>query len=197
MVFLVDGHPRSEPMLSASIQCVSQLMTQGDASTKFAASYLRESFTKVLIENYLFRDMPITMRERLVHVVHFLDAIASTTEDAQIFETFLTTLIESAEKVGGKADRMVGILLLRCLTRCDEKVVSVALDKMTSFIGTNRHRKETFLPLVRAAVLGLDTAKKDVCVVWMMRLFGDMKQQQVQRTRPTAAVGTNMRTAKL
>eukprot|EP00737_Agarophyton_chilense_P002194 gb/GEZJ01002494.1/.p1 GENE.gb/GEZJ01002494.1/~~gb/GEZJ01002494.1/.p1 ORF type:complete len:743 (-),score=71.05 gb/GEZJ01002494.1/:4738-6966(-) len=197
MIAVIQTNLHSEHVVSAAVQCLSQLVGQRDICTKLAAEHLKSALTTVLVATYLFRDISTVMEKRLLHVVLFLDAVATTTFDRESFKAFLTTLVESADKQGVQADRIVGVLLLRCLTQCDEKVVSVALGKLTSFIGTSTHRKETFLPLVRAAVLGLDTGKKDVCVVWIMRLFGDLRQRQSPNASAAATVGTNMRAAKL
>lgn len=180
MVACIESVTEAETVVFAIVECLSHLVAQKEVMFGAARDYLLGNLPEVLLERYLFRDKPTLVEERIMHVVISLDALSKAASDKRSYETLIHAITKCADHVksGSRAERLVGVFALRCLTRCSEQVVNVALDKMTSFIATNKQRKEMFLPLVRAAVLGMDTGKKDVCVAWMMRIFGDMTQAQ-------------------
>lgn len=196
----IERETETETIVFAIVECLAHLTAQKEAMFKAAQDYLLRTLPKVMLEKYLFRDMPKFVEKRILHVAIALDALSKAACDKRAYETLSQAITKCADHVesGSRAERLVGVFVLRCLTRCSEQVVNVALDKMTSFIATNKQRKAMFLPLVRAAVLGMDTAKKDVCVEWMMRVFGDMTQAHPDSVITADAVETmKSRLAKL
>lgn len=175
-----------EEFALACIDCFSRIMELKEITWCLAGQELIQKLPKVLLEDYLFVDLPVQQEKRLIHVVVVLDIICEKIADEETYSKFMAALMNNASRIGERSDRIVGVLLLRCMTRCNEEVLDVALKAVTEFVGSNTDRKYRFLPLIRTAVLGADTAKKDKCVQWILEVFGNLTKSDVSKMRSPA-----------
>lgn len=147
------------------------------ASTNHALNMLSMQLPSLLFQHYLFNpSLPsVSRHQRLLHTLLALDAITRAITDASQFSIFLKRIIDCREIVTDlNADRLIVVLLLRCMIRCQNQLIHVTLQTITSYIGTSNDRKMSFLPLASTAVMATDVGRKNACVKWIIDLYGTL-----------------------
>lgn len=70
--------------------------------------------------------------------------------------------------------RVIYIILLRFMVRCDLAVIDLAMSAIDLLLGSSGGRKQRLLRPAQIAVMGSELGRKDICVEWLLRTFNDL-----------------------
>lgn len=168
------NHGHDETFCTLNIECLCQLIRCKDSEFEPAHIQLVMSLPSLLLEKYVFLGTQGSERKRLLQVVKVFDVIADKKMGDSMTTEFIKNVLESSKNVEDKQNRLIGVLLMRFLGRCDMDLFDIVSDGVSRFIGSDQQRKVRFLPLARLSVLGMDMMRKNKSVEWLLTFFQDI-----------------------
>lgn len=116
-------------------------------------------------------------------VARVFDSVADGTSERALVKSCLDGIVPLAfdkdsnfsdDVENNERSRVVYILLLRFMLRCDLSVIDLALDAVDRSLGSSNVRKHKWLRPAQIAVLGSELGRKEICVRWLLRTFNDL-----------------------
>lgn len=157
-----------------SIQCIEffrAVLYTSETSLRPARSALVEELPALMLEEYIFCGNARSEQKRLLQLASVFDALADTVVDSDMISSCLDKVIAASTKLSQREVRLVCVLLLRFMKRCNLDVLETTLSSLRIFVRRGEARKIDFLPLCRLAVLGTDMLRKRHAVEWILGVF--------------------------
>lgn len=167
-------HAHDDAFCSRITECLCQMLRNEEQDCKSAQTQLTILFPSLLVQNYVFEGPPGSEKRRLLHAASVFDILAERSMSDTIAKEFIDNVLESSNHVNDRRNRLIGVLLLRFLGRCNVDLFNIVSDGVSRFIGVDQQRKLQFLPLARLSVLGMDMLRKDKSIEWLLAFFRDV-----------------------
>lgn len=176
----LKGHAGDETICTKVIECLREMLKNEEQELESARTQLTILLPSLLFEKYMLGGPAGSEKMRLLHVASVFDILAEKSINDSIAQELINNVLKSSRCVEDKQNRLIGVLLLRFLGRCDVNLFDTVSDGISRLIGADQQRKLQFLPLARLSVLGMDMLRKNKSIEWLLAFFQDVSGTERQ-----------------
>lgn len=183
-VLKIDPGKNATSFVQSGLDLVSAFVRNNGVHIQQAREWVIVSGVPAIFEAFLGEQSQWRPTNTIVRIIaHLFDSVADGVSERELIKSCLNGIVPLAvgkdsehfeEFENRESGRVVYILLLRFMVRCDLAVIDLAMDAIDLSLGSSNERKQRLLHPAQVAVMGSELGRKDICVEWLLRTFNDL-----------------------
>lgn len=180
-VLKIDPGKSSTSFIQSGLDLVSAFVRSNGVHIQQAREWVVVSGVPAIFNAFLGKQSLWKPTNTIVRIIaRLFDSVADGVSERDLLKSCLDGIVPLAvgknsehfeESENIESGRVVYILLLRFMVRCDLTVIDLAMDAIDLSLGSSNERKLRLLRPAQIAVMGSELGRKDICVEWLLRTF--------------------------